>query len=652
MCHLSCWLALLVVSGIIAGSFTPVNLHGSDGPPTVVATKPVNGAVNVSRSLQTVEFTFSEPMKTGSCGGASSNWTGGTCCCVWSADQKTLTMGRGAPDQPLPMGARVTLVLNPPGLPAVWYRDLDGNPLESYTLTFTVETALDKVEPTTDDGFDWPYFLYVPSRLKQPTVLLVEPNNSGNVSDNNAWHEDMARQIMVNHSVFADRLGAPLLVPTFPRPASHSHVYTHALDRNTLLTTLPGLHRIDLQLLAMIDDARTRLAAQGVATDPRVWMLGFSASASFTGRFTVLHPRRIRAASIGAGGYGPIVPVPEWRGRTLEYPVGTADVESLTGTGFDAAGFAQVGLQIYVGDQDTNIVPWFRPESDPEAALLESLFGGPECFRRWPGYELVYQSATDLAQFVVFPGLGHNWPNLDYITDFFDRHRQDPPPPPLAKPVEYVTYFPHVATIAPWETEIALFNTKDGATIRGRLEAYDASGRLLRSIDLDLPGLVRSEVRVDNTFDDPDAVAYLVYRSDSGFVNGYTRFYEPLNRVAITADRPARYGWIPKNEGAGGWTGIALVNTEAAPVTVELRALDLTGTAIRTVQLELRPGEKLVKLAHEIFGDVLAQVAHFSFKGSGEVIGFSVNGSSDGQRMDGMAVIREEYLGTGSTRIP
>ena len=44
-------------------------------------------------------------------------------------------------------------------------------------------------------------------------------------------------------------LGFPYLIPIFPRPASYPSVYTHALNRDTLLTKLSGLERIDRQLL-------------------------------------------------------------------------------------------------------------------------------------------------------------------------------------------------------------------------------------------------------------------------------------------------------------------------------------------------------------------------------------------------------------------
>src|SRR5215472_6520300 len=85
-------------------------------------------------------------------------------------------------------------------------------------------------------------------------------------------------------------LGLPYLVPAFPRPASKWQYYTHALDRDTLACRELGLERIDLQLIAMIRDARRRLAEAGVPIEEKVFLWGYSAAGSFTIRFTVLHP--------------------------------------------------------------------------------------------------------------------------------------------------------------------------------------------------------------------------------------------------------------------------------------------------------------------------------------------------------------------------
>jgi hypothetical protein len=69
----------------------------------------------------------------------------------------------------------------------------------------------------------------------------------------------------------------------------------------------------------------------------------------------MIHPEIIRAAAPGSPGGWPLAPVSEWwNGTTLRYPVGIADIESLTGKPFDLADFKKVPQYIYVGDKDTN----------------------------------------------------------------------------------------------------------------------------------------------------------------------------------------------------------------------------------------------------------------------------------------------------------
>jgi hypothetical protein len=74
----------------------------------------------------------------------------------------------------------------------------------------------------------------------------------------------------------------------------------------------------------MIDDAKNRLSTMGIYIERKVLMMGFSASAQFTSRFSIIHPNRIKAAAIGAPGY-PIVPTSTWQGETLRYCVGTCE---------------------------------------------------------------------------------------------------------------------------------------------------------------------------------------------------------------------------------------------------------------------------------------------------------------------------------------
>jgi pimeloyl-ACP methyl ester carboxylesterase len=492
-----------------------------------------------------------------------------------------------------------------------------------------------KIPANSQRGFQWPYYLYVPTRIKTPTVLLVEPNNTGITSDDPAVHDAAASSLINFYKVWADDLGSPFLVPTFPRPDTNWKVYTQALDRDTLTTTLPNLVRIDLQLIAMIDDARTRLASKGLNVGAKVWMIGYSASGSFTNRFALLHPDRIQAASAGSGGSYAIAPVSTWKGKTLRYPVGVADLQQLVGKPFDAASFSKMPMQIYIGDQDLDdAVDYGDGYDEEEAALIREVFGGPN-FLRYPASEAAYNSVGSYCQFVILPGATHVWPEWSLIRDFLERNRTTPVPPPLPKPQLYKLYFPHVASFGLWETEIALTNTSEVA-VHGDLQAFKEDGTLLsQSIPVNLPALGRRQVVVGSSFQDPKNIAYLALVSDSGFVAGYTRFMQPGNRVSLAAGTGTKQGWFTKME-QDGWTGIAFVNTETADAAVALTAWDENGSPVAATTLPLRPGEKLVRMVNELFTSDLKDAKYFKFKSDRNVLGFTVSSSGDNLMLDGL----------------
>ena len=265
-----------------------------------------------------------------------------------------------------------------------------------------------KISANQGSGFFWPYYLSIPSTVGNSSTLLVIPNNTGTADDDPAVHDAAARQYAIDWSGFAGNLKSPLLIPTFPRPFTEWWIYTHALDRDTLLTDIVELKRIDLQLLAMIDDAIDRLLNMKITVENKILMMGFSASAQFTSRFSAIHPHRIKAAAIGAPGY-PIVPVDSWKGNDLRYCVGVSDLFDLTGLTFDSGIFKSIPMYFFVGDQDTNDPVAFDDGFDQEDRdLIYTLFGNT-IIGRWPKIQEVYDTVGCDSDFVVYSGVGHDF---------------------------------------------------------------------------------------------------------------------------------------------------------------------------------------------------------------------------------------------------
>ena len=249
----------------------------------------------------------------------------------------------------------------------------------------------------------------------------MQPNNSGTTSDDPAVHRKDAWWTGFGRHGLADDLGTALLVPAFVRPATDWRIYTHALDRDVLTTERLDLARLDLQLLAMIDDARARLAADGLASDPAVLIQGYSASGMFANRFAALHPERVKAVAAGSPGGWPIAPVAAVENETLPYPAGVADLELLTGRPFDLDAWRAVPQLLVMGDLDDNDGLDFGDGWDAEdAARVDRLFGTTP-LERWDDAERLYREAGADARFLLVPGVGHDRRALQEHTTVFFR---------------------------------------------------------------------------------------------------------------------------------------------------------------------------------------------------------------------------------------
>ena len=126
--------------------------------------------------------------------------------------------------------------------------------------------------------------------------FVLNPEGSGESS-----FRDMKGNVLQETTFWFTVQGdmAPILVPTFPRPPN---AYIQALERWAFWSHLPSdLQRTDLQLLAMVQEARETMQAYVILNQDRVFMTGFSASGAFTSKFTVLHREVIKASAAGGG---------------------------------------------------------------------------------------------------------------------------------------------------------------------------------------------------------------------------------------------------------------------------------------------------------------------------------------------------------------
>ncbi len=296
----------------------------------------------------------------------------------------------------------------------------------SYGQNVFTKDSLLIISKNAAKGFHHDYLLFIPkgTPMQKRTVLLVEPNNTGKTFDSIDVHKNSAIRSASGNGVgnnVATNLTIPFLVPVFPRPDSQPLVYTHALDRDVMVANTPELKRLDLQLLAMITDAKTILKGLQIEVESKFFMTGFSASATFTNRFSLLHPETIKALAIG--GFNGELMLPEKQLNTvkLHYPIGTYDFKKLFHKPFDAATFKKIPQYIYMGALDDNDAVQFDDAyNDTERNLINSHLGR-QVQNRYLKCQEIYQQHQVNAVFKTYENVGH-WTtsamNLD-VTKFF-----------------------------------------------------------------------------------------------------------------------------------------------------------------------------------------------------------------------------------------
>jgi predicted esterase len=270
-----------------------------------------------------------------------------------------------------------------------------------------------RIEANPAKGFTYPYYLYVPPELKtdearnQVQTFLVLPNNTGKLDDDFAVHEADVKRRMSTSGSIASALKLAILMPVFPRPKSDWQIYTQALDRDSMVTDKKEYRRLDLQMIAMMDDARERLKKDGIKSDKRVLLNGFSAQGMFVNRFTFLHPDRVKAVVVGSPGGWPIAPVEKYRDKPLRYPIGVADIKTVSGKKLDLENLRKVPMFVFIGDKDDNdSVPFGDSYDDVDRELINPLLGATPV-SRWEIAKQLYKDAGLNAEFRLYPGVAH-----------------------------------------------------------------------------------------------------------------------------------------------------------------------------------------------------------------------------------------------------
>jgi hypothetical protein len=285
-----------------------------------------------------------------------------------------------------------------------------------------------KFSPWPQAGYNYDYYLYIPSSnpgsAARNKLLAISIASGGEQGRGVEYYSDWARKVVMNgnwETRIADALGTILIYPAFDRPQNSSHA---SLTVAAVSDKRMRHSRLDLQFLAMIDDALSFLQTEkGISLDKEFLLAGFSMSGSFASRFTLMHPERVSAAAYGGMSCMHILPYSSdlVSGTRLIYPTGVADIESISGKPFNRSLYMDIPKFYFEGAKDSGDVAQygglFPPEMQP---WLHSRIG-KDLDKRWARYSEILKDSHAVIDLTRYPDLGHNLKPEDVVA-FFLRH--------------------------------------------------------------------------------------------------------------------------------------------------------------------------------------------------------------------------------------
>ncbi|MGQ4556990.1 CARDB domain-containing protein [Halobellus sp. GM3] len=323
------------------------------------------------------------------------------------------------------------------------------------------ESGLELIDADPDAGFNWPYLLYTPSASE---AAGNEETESGEtdvrplVVGNSPWRgspSDAERRVESGRghiengrlSAVARELGSPALVALIPsRDEDGSY--------QNLRLSGAAFDRLDLQVLAMVDDARARLADRPYDVPEAFHVEGFSSNGRFFDKLAALHPERVNAVSAGGNGIA-VLPLAELsedvptagepQTTSLPWPVGVADLPELVGDDFDRDAWFETAHFWYIGAEDQDpenpeeyLHKLYRGSGEPDE-LIRDVFGSLQVDERFRTSRAIFEHLGKSAEFTAYDGAGHEVTGemIEDAADFHRRHKHEAFGPQFARAVEW-----------------------------------------------------------------------------------------------------------------------------------------------------------------------------------------------------------------------
>ena len=223
------------------------------------------------------------------------------------------------------------------------------------------------VEPEKNEEFKIPYILAIPEKVKENCKLIVKTNDREKFINNEPIDyktkigkdfliEDAINKLIGNRNNFGEieyikTLNAPMIIPVIPAmPNDNPYFQQLSKECFEINDKKSKFYRIDMQVTKIIENAKKIIESKGTKLADKIFLYGYSTSGVFCQRFAFLHPEIIDTVLVG--NVGGTIPMPSdcEKSKELEYPIGTKNIEQLTGNSFDIENYKKIKFRYYLAD--------------------------------------------------------------------------------------------------------------------------------------------------------------------------------------------------------------------------------------------------------------------------------------------------------------
>lgn len=227
--------------------------------------------------------------------------------------------------------------------------------------------------PDPEKGYNFPFLLIAPVETdkEKPVKVFVEGPNSvhyeqkgqQSAADQIAFHILSATDLIehantpyFNMAYIYNNLSEPIIVPLIER-CDFDHegeFYTQMLGKNVVHTTEGKFANLSDQVVCMTEAVKELYEKYGYKTTEKCGLLGASTSGVFAARMAFLEPESFDVClSMSSNAIQPL-PIPEYNGVSLPYPLGTADYEEITGKPFNLEEYKKIHQLFIVSEDEDN----------------------------------------------------------------------------------------------------------------------------------------------------------------------------------------------------------------------------------------------------------------------------------------------------------